>query len=142
MGAFFVTSASGFFAFYLVVFSACLPYLVRRPKWIRPAPAGALQGMGLHYCIGYLVFGVLMLHMLVSMMAGMARGTSLKGLNLATLALLLVMLQVMLGTTLLAGGRKSRSLKALHLACMAGIVGLAVLHVALNSALVHGFFSG
>jgi hypothetical protein len=134
MDAFLVTSVSGFFAIYLVVFTACLPYLVRRLR----APGGALQGMGLHYCIGYLVFGVLMLHMLVSMMAGMARGADLMGLNLATLALLLVMLQVMLGTTLLAGGRKSRPLKALHLACMAGIVGLAVLHVALNSALVHG----
>ena|SRR5579871_4387127 len=138
MGAFLLTSISGFFALYLVAFTASLPYLVRRLR----TSAGPLQGMNLHYCIGYLVFGVLMLHMLVSMMAGMARGTSLTGLNLASLALLLVMLQVMLGTTLLAGGRRSGPLKALHLVCMAGIVGLAAVHVALNSTLLHGLLAG
>jgi hypothetical protein len=132
--AFLLTSVSGFFAAYLLLFTVCLPYLSRHSV----TSAGQLQGMGLHYCVGYLIFGVLLLHMFVSMLAGMARGASLTGLNLATLALVLVMIQVMLGMTLMAGGRKSRPLKALHLSLMLGIVALAVLHVALNSALLRG----
>ncbi len=129
MGAFLVTSISGFFAGYLVLYTALLPYLLRA--------AGGPRGMTLHYCIGYLVFGVLMVHMFVSMQAGMAKGTDLTGLNLATGALFLVMLQVMLGTTLMAGGPKARPLRVMHFSLMLGIVGLSVVHVARNSALLH-----
>ena len=130
MGAFLVTSISGFFAAYLVLYTAALPTLLRRLR-----PAGG--GMTLHYCIGYLIFGVLLLHMFVSMQAGMARGADLMGLNLATAALFLVMLQVMLGTTLMAGGPKARPLRWLHLGLMLGIAALAALHVVRNSALLH-----
>ena len=137
MAAFLVTSISGFFAAYLVLYTAALPYLLRRLR-----PAGGLGGMPLHYCLGYLIFGVLMLHMLVSMQAGMARGADLTGLNLASVALLLVMLQVMLGTTLMAGGSKARTLRAFHFSLMLGILALSVLHVALNSALLHSFSAG
>ncbi|HEV2112191.1 MAG TPA: hypothetical protein VGT99_12610 [Gammaproteobacteria bacterium] len=98
--------------------------------------------MGLHYCIGYLIFGVLLLHMFASMQAGMARGADLTGLNLATGALFLVMLQVMLGMTLMAGGAKARPLRVVHFSLMLGIVGLAAAHVALNSALLRGLMAG
>ena len=138
MGAFLVTSISGFFAAFLLLYTAALPYLLRR---LRPA-AGAIGGMGLHYCIGYLIFGVLLLHMFISMRAGMARGVDLTGLNLATGALFLVMLQVMLGMTLMAGGAKARPLRRLHFGLMLGIVGLSAAHVALNSALLHGLMAG
>ena len=131
MGAFLVTSISGFFAAYLVLCTATLPYLLRRLR-----PAGRARGMTLHYCLGYLIFGVLMLHMLVSMQAGMARGADLTGLNLATTALFVVMLQVVLGTTLMAGGPKTGGLKRVHGVLMLGIVTLSALHVALNSALL------
>ena len=137
MGAFIVTSISGFFAAFLVLYTAALPYLLRRLR-----PVTGVRGMTLHYCIGYLIFGVLLLHMFVSMQAGMARGADLTGLNLATGALFLVMLQVMLGTTLMAGGVKARGLKAIHFSLMLGILVLSALHVARNSALLHGFMAG
>lgn len=137
MGAFLVTSVSGFFAAYLVLYTALLPYLLRRWR-----TAGGRGGMTLHYCIGYLVFGVLMVHMFVSMQAGMAKGADLTGLNLATGALFLVMLQVLLGTTLMAGGPKARALRTVHFSLMLGIVALSVLHVAFNSALLHSFSAG
>lgn len=133
MVAFLVTSISGFFAVFLLGFTIALPYLLRRR---------GRKGMALHYCIGYLIFLVLLVHMLVSMQAGMARGTSLTGLDLASLALLLVMLQVMLGTTLIRGGQQLRPLRLVHFAMMFGIVALATLHLALNSTLVHGLFTG
>ena len=138
MGAFLVTSISGFFAAFLVLYTTALPYLLRR---LRPVPGG-MRGMTLHYCIGYLIFGVLLLHMFVSMQAGMARGAELTGLNLATGALFLVMLQVMLGTTLMAGGPKARGLKTVHFTLMLGILALSALHVGLNSALLHGLMAG
>lgn len=137
MGAFLITSISGFFAAWLLLYTAALPYLLRRLR-----PAGGARGMTLHYCLGYLIFGVLMLHMLVSMQAGMARGADLAGLNLATAALFLVMLQVMLGTTLMAGGPKARSLRAAHFGLMLGIVALSLLHVGRNGALLHNLMAG
>lgn len=137
MGAFLVTSISGFFAAYLVLYTAALPYLLRRL-----GPAGGRGGMSLHYCIGYLIFGVLMLHMLVSMQAGMARGADLTGLNLATAALFLVMLQVLLGTTLMAGGPKSWPLRTIHFSLMVGILALSGLHIVLNGALLGGLMAG
>ena len=138
MGAFLATSISGFFTAFLVLYTTVLPYLLRR---LRPMP-GAVRGMTLHYCIGYLIFGVLLLHMFVSMQAGMTRGADLMGLNLATGALFLVMLQMMLGTTLMAGGPKARGLKAVHFSLMLGILALSALHVGLNSALLRGLMAG
>ena len=141
MSAFLITSISGFFAVFLVVFTASLPYLLRRRARTGNAPV-PLRRMGLHYCIGYLIFGVLFLHMLVSMQAGMARGASLTGLNLATVAFLLVMLQVVLGMTLMAGGPKARPFKVVHFAIMLGIVALSAAHLALNSVLLRGLLAG
>lgn len=137
MGAFLVTSISGFFAAYLVLYTAILPYALRRLRL-----AGESRSMTLHYCVGYLIFGVLILHMFVSMQAGMARGTDLTGLNLATGALFMVMLQVMLGTTLMAGGPKARALRTVHFGLMLAILALSGLHVALNSALLHSLSAG
>ena len=135
MGAFLVTSISGFFAAFLVLYTTALPYLLRR---LRPV-TGGVRRMTLHYCIGYLIFGVLLLHMFVSMQAGMAKGADLTGLNLATGALFLVILQVMLGTTLTAGGQRVRPLRRIHFALMLGIVVLSASHIALNSNLVQQF---
>lgn len=131
MAAFLITSISGFFAAFLIAFTVALPYVLRRRG-----------GMALHYCIGYLIFLVLLAHMLVSMQAGMARGTSLAGLNLASLALLLVMLQVMLGMTLMRGGVALRPLRRTHFATMLGILVLSGTHIALNSNLVHRLLPG
>ena len=48
MGAFLITSISGFFAAFLVLFTASLPYALRR----RAGGVGPVRGMSLHYCIG------------------------------------------------------------------------------------------
>lgn len=133
MAAFLVTSISGFFVVFLLAFTAALPYLLRHR---------GRKGMGLHYCIGYLIFLVLLLHMFVSMQGGMARGTSLAGLNLASLALVFVMLQVMMGTTLVRGSAVLHPLRHTHFAMMLIIMALAALHIALNSTLVHGLLQG
>lgn len=138
MAAFLVTSISGFFAAYLVLYTAVLPYLLRR---LHPVGSGR-GGMALHYCIGYLIFGVLILHMFVSMQAGMARGADLTGLNLATGALFLVMLQVMLGTMLMAGATRLRPLRLLHVCLMLAILLLSGAHLALNSPLLRSAVAG
>jgi hypothetical protein len=136
MTAFLVTSISGFFTAFLVGFTVCLPYLLRR----QAALAGQTPRFGLHYCVGYTIVMVLLLHMFVSMQAGMARGTSLTGLNIATLALLLVTVQVFLGVTLI--GKKQRGLRAWHFLVMTAIVALAAMHVVLNSVLLRGMLGG
>lgn len=132
MAAFLFTSISGYLTLLLLGFTALLPYLVRR----RGQAAGGVMKMGLHYCIGYAIFVVVLLHMLVSMQAGMARGANLTGLNLASVAFLLIMIQVVLGITLKDRGGRARPLKMLHFATMAGIVLLTCMHVALNNMLL------
>ncbi len=138
MTAFLVTSISGFFTAFLVGFTVCLPYFMRR----RAAQSGQVPRLGLHYCVGYTIVAVLLLHMFVSMQAGMAKGTSLTGLNIATVALLLVVIQVLMGITLMNTKDRPRRLRAWHFLVMTGIVALAAIHVVLNSVLLRGLLGG
>ena len=76
--------------------------------------------------------------MWVSMQTGMARGTSAIGLDLATLGLLLILFQVMIGMGLKEARGESRlAARRWHFALMLGIVSIAMVHITLNSALLH-----
>lgn len=123
--AFLFTSSSGFLALFFLLLTLALPYLLRaRMRW--------------HYWIGYLILALTSAHMWVSMQAGMARGTSTLGLDLATLGLLLILFQVMLGMSLKEAEAVSRrGLRRMHFGLMLGIALIAVVHLGLNSALLH-----
>ena len=137
--AFLITSISGFLAFFLVLITLMLPYILRRQARAACGQAAAVwQRMKIHSWIGYTILALVTLHMYVSMGSGMLRYTSVSGINLATVGLLLIFAQVALGMSLeRARGNRRPSLRRLHFVLMLGIVVLILAHVVMNSALLH-----
>lgn len=135
---FLITSLSGFLALFLILFTLLLPYILRRQMQRSGAQAvAAWQCMKLHYWIGYAVLMLVVVHMYASMGAGVVHSTSALGIDLATLGLLLVLIQVVLGINL----RNARAvvrprLRRMHFAVMTGIIVTVSVHLVLNSALI------
>ncbi len=142
--AFLITSISGFLAFSLVLITLMLPYILRRQVRAAGVPAAAVwRRMKIHAWIGYTILTLVTLHMYISMGSGMLRHTSVSGINLATLALLLIFAQVALGMRLeRARGNCRLSLRRLHFVLMLGIVVLILAHLVMNSALLHALARG
>jgi thiosulfate reductase cytochrome b subunit len=142
--AFLITSISGLLAFFLVLITLMLPYILRRQVRTAGGQAAAVwQRMKIHAWIGYAILALVTLHMYISMGSGMLRQTSVSGINLATLALLLIFVQVGLGMSLeRASGKRRPSLRRLHFVLMLGIVVLTLAHLVMNSALLHALVQG
>lgn len=138
---FLITSISGFLALFLILFTLILPYVQRRPMHRGDAQAvTAWQRMKLHYWIGYTVLALTVLHMYVSMGAGLAHRTSTLGLDLATLGLLLILIQVVLGMSLRSASATGwLRLRRMHFVIMVGIVAIVLVHLFLNSAVLQEF---
>lgn len=138
---FLITSISGFLALFLVLLTLALPYVLRAQARRGGSQAvAAWQRMHLHYWIGYAVLTFSVVHMYVAMGAGVAHRTNIFGLDLATLGLLLILVQVMLGVGLRTAGSSIRSgLRRLHFVIMTGIVAMVLAHLALNSVLMREF---
>ncbi|MGH8377761.1 MAG: hypothetical protein ACRER7_02300 [Gammaproteobacteria bacterium] len=134
---FLITSISGFLALFLILFTLVLPYVLRWQMRRGDVWTAAWQRMKLHYWIGYAVLILTILHMYVSMGAGLAHRTSTLGLDLATLGLLLILIQVALGISLRSANATGRlRLRRMHFVIMAGIVMIVLVHLALNSVLI------
>lgn len=130
-----VTSASGWIAAFLVAFTVLLPYTARTPlrRKLDLAVSSARRAMRLHYLIGFTILVLALVHMWVSMTAGMARHTSADGLYIATLALAVLIVQVMSGSTMSFGQvRAAIGLRRSHFVTMLAIVALVGVHIALN----------
>jgi hypothetical protein len=80
--------------------------------------------------------GLSMLHAMLSMNFQTMNGTSSFGLLLAMGALVLLLWQVMIGTSLSRPTENRRSQRRSHFALMVGIVVLGAGHILLNSVLV------
>lgn len=136
--AMFITSVSGFLALFLILIGVTLPYVLRWQARRSGNDAALIWGrIRVHSWIGYAVLVLVLLHMYVSMGAGMARFTSTLGLNLATLGLLLIFAQLALGLSLTSADTTGRRvIRRVHFAVMLGILAIVSLHLALNSILV------
>lgn len=138
---FLIVSISGFLALFLILFTLALPYVLRAQARRGGSRAiAAWQRMHLHYWIGYAVLTLSVVHMYMAMGAGVAHRTNMLGLDLATLGLLLILVQVMLGVGLHSAGSSARSgLRRLHFVIMTGIVATVLAHLVLNSFLLQEF---
>ncbi len=107
-----------------------MPYLLRRmPKARLPY----LQRMWPHYRLGYLAFFVSFAHAWFAMRGGNMRGINSPGVWIATIALLVILWQIVVGLMLKNPTQSSRrALRRLHFWTMALVAGLIVLHIALN----------
>lgn len=132
------TSATGFFALFLILIGLALPYVLRwQARRAGSDAARVWRRIRVHSWIGYTVLVVALAHMYVSLGAGMARFTSAIGLNFATVGLLLIFAQLALGLRLTSAdpiGR--RGIRRIHLVVMLAILATVLLHLALNSILV------
>jgi hypothetical protein len=139
-----IASASGWTAAILVSCTVFLPYLARAPLRHRfnMAVHGARRLMRLHYVIGFAVLALALIHMWVSMTGGMARHTRASGLYIATVALAVLVVQAMSGSTMSFGQvRATIGLRRSHFMTMLAIVALVGLHIALNSVTWLGFLA-
>lgn len=136
---FLVISISGFLALFLIVIALTLPYVLRRQMRSAGAHGSVIwQRIWVHSWIGYAILGLTIAHMYISMGAGMARFANALGLNIATLGLLLILGQVVIGLNLNGAEANSRRLlRRLHFMVMLGICCTVFLHLTLNSVLVH-----
>jgi hypothetical protein len=139
MSSFFFTRASGWIAVILIGMEMVLPYLFRRSRL--SLRLGIAQGFGapylkrmwVHYWLGYLVTGLSFVHAWVPMRAGHIRRANMTGLWLATVALLLLMVQLALGVTLQDSRLRDRpTVRSWHYWVMVAVVLVVAGHVWLN----------
>jgi hypothetical protein len=139
MSAFFFTAASGWIASILICAAILIPYMLRRNRLNGvlltrgESTAPFLIRLRAHYWIGYFVTGLSFAHAWVPMRSGYMKRSDIQGLWFATVALLLLFLQVLLGLTLRAPQIPNRrSLRSLHFWGMAAIVTLVGAHILRN----------
>ena len=139
MRAYFFTSASGWIAAILMAMETLLPYLLRRsPLSERLGIAEGfatpyLRRMRPHYWAGYALVALSVAHAWVPMQAGYARRANAAGLWIATLALLALLLQAMLGLLLQDPKLELRALlRRWHFWLMVMISAGVALHIWLN----------
>jgi hypothetical protein len=115
--------------------SSALPFLSRRARRGLTGPP-LQQRLQPHYWLGYVIAAVVV-HAGVSTGTGVALRADAPGDYLATGALLLVFVQVLLGLLLREPSLRRRTVvRRRHVWVMGGIVALALGHIVLNSALV------
>lgn len=127
-----ITSITGWLLLALLITSTLYPFLLRRGFSGPVQPF--LQRMQFHYLLGYCIASVVLVHTFVSMMGGMAVSINANGLYLATGALFLIYIQVMLGRRLQNPKLSLRRLtRRWHFWVMISIVVLVSGHIVLNS---------
>jgi hypothetical protein len=130
-----ITSATGWIMIVLLVTTILYPFLLRSGMLGPVQPF--LKRMRFHYWLGYSIVGILLVHVVASMSAGLANRTSALGLDLATVALLLIGGQVMLGRQLSWPKLSMRRVvRRWHFWVMVGIVAFVLGHLALNSGTI------
>jgi hypothetical protein len=124
------TASTGWIAIGMLVGVAALPFVLRWARILGPARGGAMRW---HYALGFAIAALSFVHAWAPMSTGRLHGINMTGLWLATTALVLLLVQLMLGIEL----REARSrvwLRRSHLIVMIAAAGLIAAHVALNRA--------
>ncbi|MGB8324708.1 MAG: hypothetical protein WCE52_17250 [Candidatus Acidiferrum sp.] len=138
MNTFFYTSTLGWLATIMLGAGILIPYLLRRTalsQFLGTAHSEQpyLQRMWAHYWIGYLVAPLALLHAWIPMQAGGARGANVAGLWIATVSLVLLFAQIVLGLGLKATVSSDRQHnRRIHYWVMAAIVATVAAHIWLN----------
>ncbi|HEX4605657.1 MAG TPA: hypothetical protein VH724_16775 [Candidatus Angelobacter sp.] len=141
MRAVFITSITGWVAFILIGWEIISPYLLRRNRiseWLGTVKFSAgksyLKRMWPHYWLGYLLVVLSVIHTVVPMKAaGGLAGMNATGLWLATVGLLFLLVQSIIGWQLQEPKLTGRGLiRSWHYWLMFGVVVLVGVHVWLN----------
>lgn len=132
MLSYYVTSATGWLMIVLLIVIIAYPFLLRSGLLGPVQPF--LQRMRFHYWLGYSTAALVIIHAWIPMSSRLAGAVNPLGLDLATVALMLVFVQVMLGRSLSWPRLSARRLvRRWHFWVMIGIVSFVLAHIALNS---------
>lgn len=141
-----LTALSGWTLVGLLALTIQLPYRLRRrpaaaaapPAGGRPAPWARLR---LHFWFGYAIAGLALVHTGISMSRQIVGRAHHAGLRIASLALLLALVEVLLGLWLRRRTDPAArvTVRRIHFWAMAALAVLVVAHVALDSALLGTF---
>ena len=139
MTSYFFTSATGRIALLLLALDILLPYLLRRTRLSQVFGLAAghsapyLHRMWPHYWCGYALVFFSLVHTWISMQSVSMKRTNMAGLWLATVAIILLLLQVALGLFLQDRTLPTRKLfRSWHYWIMLALVFLIGAHAWLN----------
>lgn len=137
MSAFILTSTSGWAATLMIVATVALTYLLRlqRARTVENAQGWYIGRMQAHVWIGLAVLVATVIHVAASMRPELMRGANGLGLTLATVAVIVLVVQGFVGVRLNRFADNARALRKIHFAVMLGLVALIAVHVVLNSPL-------
>jgi hypothetical protein len=135
-----LTAVSGWFLVLLLAATIRLPYRLREPLLAGIRAFAPRQRLRFHYWLGYGIAVLTLGHSFVPMTPLIAGRATRIGRELASLAMLLVLLEVALGLWLRRRSlRRPVTLRRVHFWVMIGLVALVVVHVGLDSSLLGTF---
>lgn len=127
-----LASSSGWLMLVLLLSIALYPFLLRA-GWLGPVQP-FLKRMRLHYWMAYACAGLLPIHLWVSMSDTLAQPFNAAGLDLATVAMVLILAQLALGLQLRTPAlARRRAVRRSHFWLMVALVACVLAHVVLNS---------
>ncbi len=130
-----ISSVTGWGLLVLLVATVAYPFVLRAGLLGPVQPF--LKRMRLHYWLGYSIAGITLVHAWIAMSAGQIGRLNSTGLYLATLALLLLFVQVSLGRRLSFPKLPIRRvIRRWHFWVMIGIVTFIVGHILLNGGVI------
>jgi hypothetical protein len=139
MLAYSITSATGWILMVLLLATIVYPFLLRSGLLGPVQPF--LKRMRFHYWLGYSIAGIVLIHLWIPMSAGLAGRVNAAGLYLATVALILIFVQVTLGRRLSWPKLSMRRVvRRWHFWVMMSIVAFVLGHIALDSGTVQMLF--
>lgn len=134
-----ITSVTGWVLMILLIATIIYPFLLRSGLLGSVQPF--LKRMRFHYWLGYSIATIVVVHLWIPMSARLAGRVNSIGLYLATIALILIFVQVTLGRSLSRPKLSTRRVvRRWHFWVMMGIVVFALGHIVLNSTTVQIFF--
>jgi hypothetical protein len=136
------TAAWGWASLVLLAVVVAIPYLRRSTPLSSPGlPATAtrpyLSALTPHYWLAPAVLVISFVHAWIPMASGRMPHTSMRGLWLATYALGVIFLQLLIGLAMrYLGPQVARTMRRVHFLLMLGIVALVLAHLWLNGPFV------
>ena len=137
---FIITSATGWLMMVLLIALIAYPFLLRA-GFLGPVQPFLVR-MRLHYWMGYILGGAVLVHLWFSMSSGAALVVNAVGLYLATIAMILIGVQLWFGRNLSRPRFAQRGqIRRWHFWVMVGLVVFLLAHVVLDSAFVASIVS-
>ena len=133
MLAYLVGSLAGRVATVLCIVVVALPYVLRRKRASSLSPAPYLRRLWPHFWVGYAIAALTVVH--VGMVTGAMARANIAGIWAATVALLLMVLEIVVGLSLREVSAERHAGRRWHFWIMIAFVASLGVHLVLNGFL-------